>query len=295
MKGRLRAEGAHLKREYLVAESVAAGCVLRDLAAQAFGLSSRLGESRLGGVRLAGGGVARRLGARELRLAAFPPRDEDREVVLRRANLVAKLAAEAKHALLLLRRTRRVRGQRRGELRLVVVAARVVGRLAHVRYETRATRVARLLNVHLSSPRMKFRATVHARRGVARRGAESPTARGVTTTSRVAAGRFFSTDNPRQFRAKTRSRPPVRFFFGVIPGSVSATQTVDSRVNRLDSKISVAHAERSPPSVARCCVGTGVGELALIVPEGRKSGGRASRRALLRGVEAGSGEHGCRD
>lgn len=204
-------EEARLQGEYLVAESVAAGCVPRDLAAQAFGLPSRLGESRLCGVSLASGGVTRRLGARELLLAALPPRDEDRQVVLRCANLVAKLAAEAKHALLLLRRTRRVRGQRRGELRLVVVAARVVGQLAHVRYETRATRVARLLNVHLSSPRMKFRATAHARRGVARRGAESPTARGVTTTSRVAAGRFFSTDNPRQFRAKTSFRPYVRF------------------------------------------------------------------------------------
>ena len=98
-----------------------------------------------------------------------------------------------------------------GELRLVVVAARVVGRLARVRYETRATRVARLLNVHLSSPRMKFRATVHARRGVARRGAESPIGAGCHDNLTRRGWKIFSTDNPRQFRAKTSFRPYVRF------------------------------------------------------------------------------------
>ena len=203
MKGRRRAEGAHLKREYLVAESVAAGCVLRDLAAQAFGLSSRLGESRLGGVRLAGGGVARRLGARELSLAAFPPRDEDREVVLRRANLVAKLAAEAKHALLLLRRARHRRGHRRGHHR--AVATLVVGRLtarARVRSDARAARVARLLDAHLPSQR-----TRSTRVAVSRGEGGSPTAQGVTTTRQRARAKKIrrAAHRPtvtRQFRAK---------------------------------------------------------------------------------------------
>lgn len=214
MKGRRRAEGAHLKREYLVAESVAAGCVLRDLAAQAFGLSSRLGESRLGDVRLAGGGVARRLGARELSLAAFPPRDEDREVVLRRANLVAKLAAEAKHALLLLRRARHVRGHRRGHHR--AVAALVVGRLkarARVRSDASAARVARLLDAHLPSPQTRS-TRVAVWRGEALWKLHSA---GVTTTRQRARAKKIRRAArrptvPRQFRAKTRSGPPVRLF-----------------------------------------------------------------------------------
>jgi len=169
---------------------------------------------------------------------------------------------------------------------LVVVAARVVGRLARVRYETRATRVARLLDVHLSSPRMKFRATVHARRGVARRGAESPTARGVTTTSRVAAEDFF---RPTIHVSSAPKRPfgPTCAF---CRDRISTTQTVDSGVNRLDPKISHADAERSPPSVARCCVGTGVRELALIVPEGRKKRGtRVAGRTSSRRRSRGSG------